>query len=133
MLAWSMITWDKQYGEGTLMPRFAELLKEYRETSGLSQRGLARASRINPAIISRMESADRGPSGPEQVLAVAAALELDEERSDSLLASAGFWPRAILRLGPQDETLLIVARLLGSQYVSARSKQRFRALVALLS
>ncbi len=115
------------------MIEFAELLKEHRKASGLSQRGLARASRINPAIISRMESADRGPSGPEQVLAIAAALGLDEDRSDSLLASAGFWPRAILRLGPQDETLLIVARLLGGQHVSARSRQRFRALVSLLS
>jgi transcriptional regulator with XRE-family HTH domain len=56
------------------VPDFAELLKTFREAAGLSQRSLARASEINPAIISRMESGDRGPSGPAQVLAIARLL-----------------------------------------------------------
>lgn len=115
------------------MPAFGELLRSYRGQSGLSQRALARASRVNPAIISRMESSDRGPSGPEQVLAISAALGLDEERCDRLLASAGYWPRAILRLGPEDETLLAVARVLGRQGVGEASRVRFRRVVELLA
>jgi transcriptional regulator with XRE-family HTH domain len=114
------------------MRSFAEELKRHREKSGLSQRALARATRINPAIISRMEAADRGPSGPEQVLAIAAALDLDEARCDRLLASAGYWPGSILRLGPQDETLLAVAQLLAGDAAGDESKRRFRQVVGLL-
>ena len=103
-----------------------------RQKAGLSQRGLAKLSRINPAIISRMERADRGASGPEQVLSIASALGLDDERSDSLLASSGFWPRAILHLGPRDETLLAVARVLARKDGDGASKERFRSVIALL-
>lgn len=115
------------------MPAFAELLRTYREQAGFSQRALSRAAGINPAIISRMESGDRGPSGPEQVLSIVDALGLSPERADSLLASAGYWPRAILAVGPQDETLLLVARLLSSDRVSDSAKDRFRKLAALLA
>ncbi len=114
------------------MPSFAELLRSYREKAGISQRALAKSSRINPAIISRMESSDRGPSGSEMVLAIAGALALDEDQTDLLLASAGYWPRTILRLGPQDETLLAVAGLLARGDVGGESRRRFRQVVALL-
>jgi hypothetical protein len=80
-----------------------------------------------------MEAADRGPSGPEQVLAIASALELDEDQCDRLLASSGHWPRAVLRLGPQDETLLVVAQVLAGDAVSEGSRRRFREVVRLLS
>ncbi len=114
------------------MASFAELLKSYREKAGLSQRALARSARINPAIINRMESSDRGPSGTEMVLAISSALELDEDQTDLLLASAGYWPRTILRLGPQDETLLAVAKLLTRGDLGSESRRRFRQVAALL-
>lgn len=113
------------------MESFAELLRKQREKAGLSQRGLARSSRINPAIISRMESGDRGPSGPEQVMAIGSALGLDEGEVDALLASAGFWPLSILRLGPGDETLRLVARVLAG--ASSTSRSRFRSVIKLLA
>ncbi len=115
------------------MSTFAELLKRYREETGQSQRALSRSSGVNPAIISRMESGDRSPSGPDQVMALARALDLDAGRSDSLLASAGYWPRAILSLGPQDETLRTVANVLASPQVSKGSRLRFRRTVQLLA
>lgn len=115
------------------MPTFAELVKEFRQRAGLSQRGLAAASDINPAIISRFESADRGPSGPEQVLALARALALDADDTDRLLASAGFWPRALLALGPQDPTMLAVARVLASPALDEAARARFRQIVELLA
>jgi transcriptional regulator with XRE-family HTH domain len=111
---------------------FGELLKRYREEAGLSQRELARRTEINPAIISRMESGDRGPSGSEQVLAIVRTLGLDSARADLLLASAGFWPEAIVALGPGDETLLAVARILSDPGVAERARRRFRRVIELL-
>jgi transcriptional regulator with XRE-family HTH domain len=111
---------------------FPELLRRARGRRGLSQRALARASRINPAVVSRLESGDRGPSGPEQVLALAAALSLDAADADALLASTGYWPRSLLDLGPGDETLLAVARVLTSPKTDAAQRARFRWLIELL-
>jgi transcriptional regulator with XRE-family HTH domain len=114
------------------MSDFGELLREYRSARGLGQRALARASEINPAIINRFESGERLPSGPEQVNAIARALALDSLQTDRLLSSAGFWPAVYLAVGPQDQTLLKVARLLASPGVSQTEKARFRQVVDLL-
>lgn len=115
------------------MPDFAELLKTYREAAGFTQRSLARAANINPAIISRMESGDRGPSGPPQVIAIARALGLDQAKTDNLLSRAGFWPEVYLAVGPQDPTLLTVARLLADRRLGKRDRERFRRVIALLA
>lgn len=118
---------------GGIVPDFAELLKTYREAAGFSQRSLARSASINPAIISRIESGDRGPSGSAQVVAIARALKLDQEKTDSLLARAGFWPEVYQAVGPQDPTLLTVARLLADRRLGKREHERFRRVVALLA
>ncbi len=114
------------------MASFAELLRLFRQRHGLSQRALARASGINPAIISRFENGERGPSGPEQVLAIVAALGLPTSDADHLLASSGFWPQSLLQLGPADETILAVAQLLTAPDLSAHARARFRQLLTLL-
>ena len=116
-----------------VVPGFGDLLRSYRERAGLSQRALARASKVNPAIISRLESDDRGPSGPEQVLAIARALGLDAEQADALLASAGYWPTAFLALGPRDATLTCVARVLAATGLDDDERARFRRVVELLA
>ena|SRR5579884_1673994 len=115
------------------MAEFPALLRAYREESHLSQRALAQITQINQAILSRLESGDRGPSGAEQVLAIARALSLDRSRTDALLSSAGYWPQALIALGPADETLLAVARVLSDEAVPQARKQRFRRLVELLA
>jgi transcriptional regulator with XRE-family HTH domain len=114
------------------MPEFSELLKSYREQARLSQRALAQATNINQAIISRFESGNRGPSGPDQVLAIITALSLDQARADALLSSAGYWPRVYVTLGPDDPTLFAIAQLLANERVSPARKERFRRLVAIL-
>ncbi len=114
------------------MPDFAELLKQFRQASGISQRALARAAGINPAIANRLESGDRGPSGPDQVRAIARALDLDPVRSDQLLGAAGFWPDVFLRVGPGDPTLRRVARLLARSDLPDPDRARFRQIVDLL-
>jgi transcriptional regulator with XRE-family HTH domain len=96
---------------------------------GISQRELARRSGINPAIVSRFEAGLRGPSGSDQVLALAKALNLDRERADLLLGAGGYWPEAILALGPQDASLLAVARVLTNPRVSPAARERFRAML----
>jgi len=114
------------------MPGFAELLKSYRGASGLSQRALARAAKINPAIVNRLESGDRVPSSPEQVRALARALDLDADQSDRLLGAAGYWPDAFQSLGPVDRTLLRVARLLANPQIAEADQARFRQVIDLL-
>ena len=120
-------------GSESSVEAFAARLKELREATGMTQRALARASAINPAIISRMESADRGPSGPEQVLAIARALALSPEQTDALLTRAGFWPEVFFYIGPQDETLLRVARVLASRNFPEAARARFRRVIELLA
>lgn len=115
------------------MATFAGLLAHSRRRSGLSQRELATASGVNPAIICRMERGERGPSGPTQVLAIARALRLDAQETDELLASAGLWPDVYRALGPDDPTLLAVARILASAHVTAQAKARLRSTLALLT
>lgn len=116
-----------------MVASFAGLMRQYRERAGLSQRALARGSHINPATVSRMESGGRGPSGPEQVVAMAPILQLKDEECDRLLASAGYWSRSILRLGPQDETLLLVARVLAAEGGDPAAVGRFREVISLLA
>jgi transcriptional regulator with XRE-family HTH domain len=111
---------------------FASLLVRFRLRSGVSQRALARDSGINPAIVSRIESGDRKPSGPPQVLALARALKLDASETDQLLASTGFWPLALLQLGPADATLLGVAGVLTDSSLEAATRSRFRQVLLLL-
>ena len=113
-------------------PRFAEVLHQARLRRGISQRALARAARINPAIVSRLESGDRGPSGPDQVRALATALALEPAQADALLASAGLWPQSLLDLGPADATLLGIAQLLTSPRLTQPERTRFRTVVGLL-
>ena len=111
---------------------FSALLRTYREQRRLSQRGLAQATRINQAIISRLESGERGPSSPEQVLTIARALDLDRPRTDSLLSGAGYWPTVYTLLGPRDETLHAVAEVLADERIPETRKRRFRQLLTLL-
>lgn len=114
------------------MADFPTLMRSYRERAGLSQRALARASAVNPAIISRLESGDRGPSGPPQVEAIAGALRLGADDVDQLLAAAGYWPGSFLALGAADPTLLAVARLLAADRLPPADRERFRRVLALL-
>lgn len=114
------------------MPTFADLLRQYRTTTGMRQRELARASGINPAIVNRLESGERGPSGPDQVQALASALGVGPAATDELLATAGFWPSDLLVVGPGDLTLRKVAAVLANGDVSLAAKERFRQIVDLL-
>ena len=115
------------------MSDFGAQLKACREAAGLTQRGLARASGVNSAIVSRLESDDRAPSGEEQVQALAVAMRLELAETDRLLAAAGFWPAVFRAVGPADPSLLAVARLLVSERVDASAKRCLRGVIAELA
>jgi len=115
------------------MSAFGDLLRECREQRQLPQRTLSESANINQALISRFETGDRLPSGPEQVLALARALQLNDSEADTLLAAAGYWPRVYVELGPRDQTLLLVARFLTDPAIPPEKKDRFRQLLVLLA
>ena len=70
---------------------FGSLLKELRESRGLSQSKLGRRCGASHATISRLESGDRVPSRA-MVSRLARAMSLDDIESAWLFAAAGFWP-----------------------------------------
>ena len=78
---------------GHLQPlgSFSELLKELRESRGLSQNQLGRRCGMSHATVSRLESSDRMPSR-KMVCRLARAMSLDDIEFARLLAAAGFWP-----------------------------------------
>lgn len=67
-------------------------LRSLRIGAGLNQSGLARAVGIDPAYVNRMERFDTAPSRVI-VLALGAALGLDDVATDRLLYLAGHAPR----------------------------------------
>jgi transcriptional regulator with XRE-family HTH domain len=70
---------------------FGSLLKELRESRGLSQNKLGRRCGTSHATISRLESGDRVPSRA-MVSRLARAMSLGDIESAWLFAAAGFWP-----------------------------------------
>jgi len=70
---------------------FGSLLKQLRESRGLSQSKLGRRCGTSHATVSRLESGDRVPSRP-MVSRLARAMSLDDVELAQLFAAAGFWP-----------------------------------------
>ena len=113
------------------MQAFATLLKEYREAAGLSQNALGRRVDINPGTINRLETAEREPTGRDQVLTLARGIGLDREQTDRLVAAAGFAPTAYDAVGLADPTLIRIAGFLGSPDRSPEERQAFLRLLSL--
>ena len=115
------------------MARLGDTIKGYRERASLSQNALARKIGVNPAYINRLEKWSKGANNRDLIENVAAALNLSALESDHLLAEAGHVPIALLKLGPGDETLLIVADILSDESITDKDKEAFRLHVKLAS
>jgi transcriptional regulator with XRE-family HTH domain len=83
---------DPTKDNGSLSPHsFGSLLKELRESRGLSQSELGRRCGMSHATISRLESGERMPSRT-MVNRLARAMLLSHAEAGQLFAVAGFWP-----------------------------------------
>jgi transcriptional regulator with XRE-family HTH domain len=107
---------------------YGELLRAYREPR-MKQRPLARAVGLNPTLLNRSEKGTRQPADAQEVLAIAAALDLSADERDRLLAAAGYWPAVFQALGPGDLTLRAVAVVLADLSLSDDAKRAFRTAV----
>lgn len=114
----------------TSAARFALTLRAYRERTGQSQNGLARAVDVSPSTVNMLESGDRRPTR-DLVLRLGRALDLQPTDFDLLLDSAGFLPTVYDQLPPTDPDLLLVARVLADVQVPEPEKTQLRALLRL--
>jgi transcriptional regulator with XRE-family HTH domain len=115
---------------------FGAAVHALRREAGLSLNQLARRAGIDPAYVHRIESrAVVRPPLPRRavVVAIAAALGLDAQRTDALLAQAGYAPEAVLELGGWDEALATTADLLIDPSLSGPAKAEFREMLRILA
>ena len=70
---------------------FGGLLREYRETAGFSQNGLARRAGMNPTNVNRLERGRQGLPRPTTVAKFIGTfgLEFTDERAQKLLEATG--------------------------------------------
>ena len=113
--------------------RYGRLLAQLRAARGLSGYALARAAGLHPNLLARSEAGRRTPDDPAEVGRLAEALGLAGDDLDRLLVAAGFWPSALLALGPADPTLGAVAAALTAPEVGPAARERFRAGVEALA
>ena len=111
------------------MASYAELLRQLRERAGVSQRSLANELGISHTLLNRSETGTRLPASPEEVQRIAAVLRLTADELDQLLAAAGFWPNALVVLGPTDPTLRLLAHALTNSELSAEVQARLRGAI----
>lgn len=113
------------------MSEFGEALRQARLRAGLSQNELGRRAGINAGTINRLETAEREPTGREQVTALAVALDLAPLDRQRLLASAGLLPDPLAALGAADPVLLLVAEVLADAGIPAAERADFRLQIVL--
>ncbi len=112
-------------------PAFGTLLRQYRESAGLSQNALARAAGIDPGLVNRLESGKREPASRGTVQQLVAALGLRREEGDGLLHVAGHLPSAFDVVAPTDPTILLVADILGDAMITSGEREEFRLAITL--
>lgn len=110
---------------------FGMVLRGFRERAGLSQSALARRAGLDPSFVNRLESGQRGA---DRAVAegLARALDLNPTEMDQLLAAGGHLPLLLARLGPQDPTLQLVARILADERLSDADRAAFRQVIELI-
>jgi transcriptional regulator with XRE-family HTH domain len=122
-------------GAGRPVPeeQYGRLLAGFRAARGLSGYAVARAAGLHPNLLARSEAGRRTPDDPAEIEALARALTLGRADLDRLLLAAGFWPAALIALGPDDPTLRALATALTCPEVGADALEQFRAGVEALA
>jgi transcriptional regulator with XRE-family HTH domain len=118
------------------VPAYGSTLERLREARGVSKRALARGLGLSHPRVVRSAAGERPPADADEVLRTAAALGLDQEETDELLTSAGYWPAVFMALGPRDATLRKLAgalsRLGNDPTEAARVRRAIDAVLDLL-
>ena len=115
------------------MESFDTLLRRHRARAGVSGNALARAIGTDASYLNRIERGERQAPAREAVERIADALRLTPEERDELFVSAGHLPDYLLRLGPLDPTLRLVADVLGDELIPDDQRAAFRQIVALVA
>ncbi|HLI50411.1 MAG TPA: helix-turn-helix transcriptional regulator [Thermomicrobiaceae bacterium] len=110
---------------------FAELLKLYRDSSRVSQSRLAEIAGFDHSYVSRLESGNRTPTR-EAVIKLAAALDLEPEQRDNLLAAAGYMPQRVESLLAGEPVLSQVLQLLQRRDIPEAVRGNVRQMLELL-
>jgi len=72
------------------MINFSDLLEEFRKARGISKKQLAQNSNLTPGYVSLLARGERTAPSVETVMALASALELDEEQRSRFFEAAGY-------------------------------------------
>jgi transcriptional regulator with XRE-family HTH domain len=115
------------------MSDFGEVLRRWRERARLSQLALARLSGVHASIINRFEGGERQPAERAMVERLAEALALATGERDQLLATAGFFPETLARLGAADADLLLIAGILADETIAVAERQELRLLLRIVA
>lgn len=107
---------------------FGAVLRGLRERAKLSQSALARGAGLDPSFINRLESGQRG-ADRAVVEGLVRALDLSGSDADRLLAAGGHLPAIFARVGLDDPTLQLVARVLVDEEISPSDRAEFRQVV----
>lgn len=110
---------------------FSELLKLYRDSSRVSQSRLAEIAGFDHSYVSRLESGNRTPTR-EAVAKLAAALDLEPERRDNLLAAAGYMPQRVESLLAGEPVLSQVLQLLQRHDIPEAVRGNVRQMLELV-
>lgn len=109
---------------------FAEALRRFRESRGLSQSRLAAAAGYDHSYVSRLESGSRMPTR-DAVINIATALGADAGERDRLLAAAGFMPVDIENLLAEEPIVGEVLGLLQDRAVPRDVREDLRSSIAM--
>lgn len=112
-------------------PTFASTLREVRLLCRLSQSGLALRAGFDHSHVSRLESGGRNPTH-KAVVRLARAMELNDIRTDQLLASAGYLPESPENLIAGEPVVGELLEFLQDVTVSAEVRDDVRNMAMLL-
>lgn len=87
---------------------------------------------MDPSFVNRLESGQR-TADRDVTETLCLALELSPNEADRLLAAAGHIPTLFARVGLEDETLQLVARVLAAEWLDPSDKAEYRQVVTTLS
>ncbi len=110
---------------------FSQLLKQYRESAGVSQSRLAELAEFDHSYVSRLESGSRMPTR-EAVGKLADALALKNGERDMLLAAAGYMPQRVESLLAGEPVLTDVLHLLQNTEVPDQVRDDVRKMLHLV-